>query len=41
MSRAPDVSPKGNVHMYQCRNSAMVCDGPASYLDVSFHFRSE
>jgi hypothetical protein len=35
------TTPKRNVHMYQCRNSAMVCDGPASYLDVSFHFRSE
>ena len=35
------TTPKRNVHMYQCRNSAMVCDGPASYLNVTYHCRCE
>ena len=35
------TTPKRNVHRYECRNSAMVCTGPASYLNVTYHCRCE
>jgi hypothetical protein len=35
------TTPKRNVHMYQCRNSAMTCTGPASYLNVTYTCRCE
>jgi hypothetical protein len=27
---------KRRVHLYQCRSGALVCTGPASYLDVMY-----
>jgi ABC-type uncharacterized transport system auxiliary subunit len=32
---------KRRVHLYGCRNSALVCTGPASYLDVMYECRCE
>ena len=32
---------KRRVRLYHCRNSAMVCKGPASYLDVEYQCRCE
>jgi hypothetical protein len=32
---------KRRVRFYDCRSGAMVCRGPASYLDVTFHCRCE
>jgi hypothetical protein len=32
---------KRRVRLYACRNSAMVCTGPASYLDVEYQCRCE
>ena len=32
---------KRRVPLYQCRNGAKVCTGPASYLDVIYHCRCE
>jgi hypothetical protein len=35
------TTPKRTVPMYQCRNSAMVCNGPASHLNVTYHCHCE
>lgn len=34
-------TPKRSVHLYECRNGAMVCTGPASYLNVTLECRCE
>ena len=32
---------KRRVRLYDCRSGAMVCEGPASYLDVAYRCRCE
>ena len=32
---------KRRVRFYDCRSGAMVCEGPASYLDVAYRCRCE
>jgi hypothetical protein len=32
---------KRRVRLYDCRTGAMVCTGPASYLDVAYQCRCE
>ena len=32
---------KRRVRLYQCRSGGLVCTGPASYLDVTYHCRCE
>ncbi len=32
---------KRRVHLYQCRSGALVCTGPASYLDVMYSCRCD
>jgi hypothetical protein len=35
------TTPKRSVHLYGCRSGAMVCTGPASYLNVTYDCRCE
>ena len=32
---------KRSVHLYQCRSGSMVCEGPASYVNVMYRCRCE
>ena len=32
---------KREVHLYQCVNAMLVCEGPASHLNVIYHCRCE